>query len=153
MIRPGISTTNLLISIFRFLLARLYMDALSTGVNARHVKNILEGIPDGSSETPETKAYEHTIERIRAQPQVSRDLAFHSLGWLISAARPMMMPELQHALAIEPEDSCFDPDKICDEETLISVCAGLISLDGSTKRVQLSHYTAQEYIQPQLAVL
>lgn len=55
--------------------------------------------------------------------------------------------EVQHALAVEPNDTALDEEGIPDEDILISACAGLVTVDMESSVVRLVHYTAQEYFE------
>jgi hypothetical protein len=53
--------------------------------------------------------------------------------------------EVKHALATCIGKSRLDPDDFVSEQTILSVCAGLVSYDNQTEIIRLVHYTAQEY--------
>ena len=55
------------------------------------------------------------------------------------------MSELQHALAVRPEDHDLDPEAIPDIALVVSVCSGLIMIDPESQTVRLVHYTVEEY--------
>lgn len=57
------------------------------------------------------------------------------------------MLKLQHALAIELGDKAFDVDNIPETEGILSVCAGLITLNEETRVARLVHYTTQQYFE------
>ena len=59
----------------------------------------------------------------------------------------MTIGELCHALAVEPGESELDPDKIPDVEDMVSVCAGLVTVDDESNIIRLVHYTTQEYFE------
>ena len=63
------------------------------------------------------------------------------------AFRPLTVIEVQHALAVEPGNVNFDEDALPDEDVLVSVCAGLVTIDQESKIIRLVHYTAQEYFE------
>lgn len=87
------------------------------------------------------------MERIKAQDTDSWELARHVLSWTIHAKRPLLIGELQHALAVEDGESELDAENIPHVEDMISVCAGLVIVDEESKIVRLVHYTAQEYFE------
>jgi len=51
------------------------------------------------------------------------------IGWVSYAQRPLTSQELCYALAIEPGDMELDGDNAYDVEDIISVCAGLVTID------------------------
>lgn len=56
----------------------------------------------------------------------------------------MTIQELQHALAIEPGDSFLDEDGFPDKDMVVSICAGMISIQEGNI-VAFIHYTIREY--------
>ena len=87
------------------------------------------------------------MRRIYGQEQGFRDLAEQILSWIVYAVRPLTVPELQHALSIEPGDEELDEDNFLDVNDLTSVCAGLIIIDREGQVIRLVHYTTQEYFE------
>ena len=108
----------------RFLMARLHMDSLMGKLNARAVLTALEHLPEGMDDT-----YDEAMKRIEQQDDSRKQLAKRVLSWITYAVRPLSVKELQHALAVVPNTTNIDPDDITDDETLTSVCAGLIVID------------------------
>lgn len=76
----------------------------------------------------------------------SRKLALDALSWINCAMRPLNASELQHALAVEAESE-FDIDNLPYLEDIISVCAGLVTVDEESDVIRLVHYTAREFFQ------
>ncbi|KAI9689886.1 MAG: hypothetical protein M1822_009768 [Bathelium mastoideum] len=94
-----------------------------------------------------TRAYEDALKRIESQLPHRRMLAKRALSWITLAQRPLTTVELPQALAVESETSELDYDNIPDIEELISVCAGLVTVDEQSNVIRLVHYTAQEYFE------
>jgi hypothetical protein len=138
------SLTNLVLP-HRFLLAKLHLDSLEDKVNLRQVVCALEELPKGTDAYHQ--AYEEAMERIQSQKQGFRDLAFKTLLWISCAKRPLAPRELQHALAIIDDTSSLDEASITKAELIVSVCAGLVTIDKESDIICLVHYTAQEYFQ------
>ena len=76
-------------------------------------------------------AYDKTLERIDSQGEDDRELAYRIFGWITFTRCPLTILELQHALAVEPDMTTFDPDNLCDKDILGSVCAGLVLVDAT----------------------
>lgn len=93
------------------------------------------------------KAYNEAMERIEHQLKDQEDLAKDALSWIVCSRRPLTTLELQHALAIESETEELDEDNIPAIEDIISVCAGLVTVDEESKIIRLVHYTTQEYFE------
>jgi hypothetical protein len=78
-----------------------------------------------------------TLERIKSQPGPVSSLAQQILSWVTFAFRPLTIGALQTALAIDPDDNKFDQDKVAQESSLVSSCAGLVAVDPETQHVYL----------------
>lgn len=85
------------------------------------------------------------MQRIKGQLSEEEELAKQVLSWITCATRPLTMSELQHALAVEIEESNFDETNIIPVEDMVSVCAGLVTTEEESGIISLVHYTAQEY--------
>jgi ankyrin repeat protein len=99
------------------------------------------------------KAYKEAMDRINCQDSNSQELASKALSWIICAKRPLTARQLQHALAVKPGDDEVDKDDITEPEDIISVCAGLVTIDQESEIFQLVHYTTQEYFEKHRAFL
>jgi hypothetical protein len=109
------------------------------------VKRALESLSTGSDAY--FCAYEEAMERIESQAADSEELAKQVLSWIACARRPLTTSELQHALAVEVDEPVLDEENICQVEDMISVCAGLVTVDEESDIIRLVHYTAQEYFE------
>ncbi|KAF1811509.1 ankyrin [Eremomyces bilateralis CBS 781.70] len=128
-----------------FLLARLHVDSLLDKRNKQSVMSTLEKLTKGSAALE--KAYGEAIKRIDGQLDNDRSLARCALSWITYAQRPLTTRELCHALAIEPDDKTLNNDSVDDVEDVISVCAGLVTVDEESNVIRLVHYTTQEYFE------
>ena len=77
-----------------------------------------------------------------AQSQKSVSLAKRAIIWLTYALRPLTINELRHALAVQLNVATFDDDDVPTEEAIVSVCCGLIVVEGESQTVRL----VREYI-------
>jgi ankyrin repeat protein len=91
-------------------------------------------------------AYNDTLARIEGQLADEEKLAKKVLSWITCAKRPLTTCELEHALAVEPE-SQFDEDNLSPIEDMVSVCAGLVTVDEESGIIRLVHYTTQQYFE------
>jgi ankyrin repeat protein len=133
----------------RFLLARLFVDSLLDKRTISKVKSTLKAMK-GAFQTPDRaydQAYNEAIDRIKGQLSEDTALAMSVLAWIINAKRPLTVVELCHAVAIEPKQESLDPGDIHDINDLVSVCAGLVSVDEESEIVRLVHYTTQKYLE------
>jgi len=119
------------------------MDTLKNKLNANQVKDCLRGLRKGIDAYK--SAYEAAMERVRSQSGEKYSLSKRIFAWIVHAKRQLLIAELKHALGTCVGKSWLDPDDFVSEQTMLSVCAGLISYDNQTDVVRLVHYTAQEY--------
>ena len=87
------------------------------------------------------------MERIEGQVKDEEKLAKDALSWITCAKRPLTTLELQNGLAVESSDSELNEEKLCEIEDIISVCAGLVTVDEESHIIRLVHYTTQEYFE------
>ena len=124
-----------------FLLARLQMDSLVNQTSARHVSKALQSLPEKLNET-----FGDAIDRIKSQSQEYWQLARKVISWIFYAKRPLKIFELRELLAVELEDTKFDPFGLQEEDLILEVCCGLVSIDEQDETIRLVHYSLQEYL-------
>ncbi|KAE8363589.1 hypothetical protein BDV27DRAFT_165405 [Aspergillus caelatus] len=117
-----------------FLLAQLHFDAVKSKKTTKR----------GSEAYNDT--YEDVMQRIEGQDIDSWKLAHDVLSWVNCAIRPLNTLELRYAIAVEAE-SGFDRDNLLYLDDIISVCAGLVTVDEESDVIRLVHYTAQKFFQ------
>jgi ankyrin repeat protein len=130
---------------YRFLLARLHIDSLLDKRTKSKVQSTLETLSMGSKALDE--AYEDAIERIKGQLPEDTALASRVLSWITYAQRALTTEEIRHALAVELDESSLNLDNLLDVEDIVSVCAGLVTIDEESNIIRLVHYTTQEYFE------
>lgn len=127
------------------------MDSLRPKLTVKEVKIAMKTLPKGSDAYD--VAYTAAMERIFAQGKEPSEMARKVLSWILCARRPLGTLELLHALAVEfddkepEEDNILDEDNIMNTEQLLSICAGLVTIDEQSDNVRFIHYTTQEYLQ------
>ena len=124
-----------------FLLTQLQMDSLINQTSARHVFKALQSLPEKLSET-----FGDAIERIKSQSREYWRLARHVISWIFYARRPLKIFELREILAVEPDDTKFDPSGLHERDLILEVCCGLVSIDEQDETIRLVHYSLQEYL-------
>lgn len=87
------------------------------------------------------------MERIKMQTEGLQQLANNVLSWITYAKRPLTTTELQHALAVETDEPELDEENLPQVEDMVSVCAGLVTIDEESDIIRLVHYTTQEYFE------
>ncbi|CAG8922357.1 unnamed protein product [Penicillium salamii] len=123
-----------------FLLARLHLDSLRGKRSPKLIRQALQTLPTGLD-----AAYGEAMSRIENQYPDEVETAKDVLCWISCATRPLTPIELQHALAIEDDQYFLDEENIPDVEYLVSVCAGLVTVDDQSGVVRLVHYTMQDF--------
>lgn len=133
--------------------------------STRRLQNALKAIASGRS-TYET-AYQNAMDRIQSQDKRTCELATNAISILAYAERPLLAPELVHALSVdldfdESSDSehhkitdlqsmsdslgVFDPDLMPTIEDVLAASAGLIVYQPDSGTVRLVHKTTREYL-------
>ena len=69
------------------------------------------------------------------------------LSWIICSKRQLIITELQHALAVEVGEPELSKENLPQIEDMVSVCAGLVTVDEESNIIRLVHYTMQEYFE------
>lgn len=116
--------------------------ASAAALSVSHVRKKLQTLPTTLDGT-----YDAALKRIIAQDEDQKDIAFRTLAWVTYAFRPLSLLELQHALAIDPDEDTLDEDLIIDGPNIAAICAGLIIVDPVTEKVHLVHYTTKMYFE------
>ncbi|KAI9684061.1 MAG: hypothetical protein M1822_005889 [Bathelium mastoideum] len=128
-----------------FLLARLHLDSLCVTTTTEAFRQKLGQLPKGCTGLDE--AYKEAMGRIQNQPEEQRELARKVICWISHAKRMLSPDELRYALAVEPGANDIDEENVPYSVDLVSVCAGLVSVDEESNIIRLVHYTTQEYFQ------
>ncbi|RDA85708.1 hypothetical protein CP532_0719 [Ophiocordyceps camponoti-leonardi (nom. inval.)] len=128
-----------------FLLAQLYVDSLVGMKSVKALRTTLRELHSGTDAYQ--FAYELAMERINGQVTHQQLLAKDVLLWVTCARRPLTTHEIQHALAVEEGARCMDEENMSDIEDMISVCAGLVTVDQQSDIIRLVHYTTQQYFE------
>lgn len=134
----------------RLLLAKLYMESVTDSTCKADLLNAFEHIKGQSDGMYGLdlleQAFRDTMGRITSQAPNHRSLAIQTLTWLALSKRPLIVPELQHALAIGYGDKVLDISKIRDINVIISACGGFLSINEDTNTISLAHSTIQEFL-------
>ena len=122
-------------------MAQLHLHSLASKNNKRDVRLALDKLPRNLD-----TMYDETMKRIEGQESDDVQLAKRTLMWISCAIRPLTALELRHALTIESDTTELDEEALPDVDIVISVCAGLVTIDQETDIIRLVHYTTQEYL-------
>ena len=121
----------------------MHLDSLKGKRSVKALRATLETLHTGSQAYDH--AYNDAMDRIEGQLKDQVVLAKQVLSWITCAKRPLSTAELQHALGVEVGETELDPDSIPLVEDIISVCAGLVTVDEESSIIRLVHHTTQEY--------
>ncbi|KFZ02007.1 hypothetical protein V500_00505, partial [Pseudogymnoascus sp. VKM F-4518 (FW-2643)] len=128
-----------------FLLAQLHFDSLKDKKSPKAIRTALKDLSTGNDVYDD--AYNDAMKRIEGQLDGDEKLAKQVLSWITCARRPLTTVELAHALAVELRELEFDKENLSPIEDIVSVCAGLITVDEESAIIRLVHYTTQEYFE------
>lgn len=123
----------------RFMLAKIYVKKIKDQSTVAQVRRALRQLPQGYEDT-----YQSTMERIEANGRLEE--ARRILSWIVYSRRPLMMDELRHAIATDPDtDTGYSKDELLHSYTMRDDMAELIYV-GRDETVRLQHYTLEEYL-------
>lgn len=111
---------------------------------ARDVKRKLARLPQGINATD--SAYDQCVQRIESQSHCER--AKLAISWLTLCPWPIATSDLCRILSFKDGFvfvKKFDPENVPEIEDIVSICAGLLTVDHRSGYVRFVHYTAQEY--------
>ncbi|OCK78779.1 purine and uridine phosphorylase, partial [Lepidopterella palustris CBS 459.81] len=133
-----------------FLLAQLHLDSLIGKTTPKAIRTALKRLRkesniSGNNTKALDSAYRQAMERIEGQIGDKTVLAKQVLSWITCAKRPLATLELRHALAVELGASELDEENLPEIEDMVSVCAGLVTIDEESDIIRLVHYTTQDY--------
>src|SRR5437588_6524230 len=114
-------------------------------MTAKAIRAALRKLPTGSEAYDD--AYGEAMERITGQDSGGSEFAVRVLQWVAFTMRPLTTTELKHALAVETGEREIDEDNLPEIEDMVSVCAGLATVDEESGTIRLVHYTTQEYFE------
>lgn len=118
----------------RFLLAALQIEVLASGhiINPHTLRQAVEQLPVTLNDL-----YEATLHRISQQAIEEQELALQALLWITHTTRPLKIEELLEALTVDISSQIVDAEKQTSQETLISVCLGLIAVEKESGLIRL----------------
>ena len=120
------------------------MDALANGaaLSIRHVRNKLQTLS-----TTLGRKYDEAMERVHDQESDRKHVALKKLAWISDAFRSLSLRELQHAVAIQHQETDLDEELIMNRASITAMCAGLVVIDQRTNLMNLFHYTTKNYFE------
>jgi ankyrin repeat protein len=126
----------------RFLFAKLQLDILWNCLNSHDVSTTLADLPEGLDAT-----WVRLLRDIdTAQPNVNRDKIRRILQWLVAAARPLTVDELQEAITIEEGQTQRNKAEIGDPQDLVNLCGPLVRFNRENNELSLAHFSLKEFL-------
>ena len=104
------------------------------------IRETLDNLPEGLGGT-----YKRILVTISRSPLRAR-LARKIFQWVTVALRPLHVEELKEAVAFSPQDTCWEEDKIPNEDLMFESCRGLIIKDEDDGTVHFAHHTVRQYL-------
>ena len=92
------------------------------------------------------ETYDEVMKRIFKQNKKDARLGGKVLSWISYAKRPLTVDEMQHAVKVEANSTSIGKGDLISEDILVSVCAGIVTVDQGSNIIRLVHYTTQEYL-------
>ena len=75
-----------------------------------------------------------------------RKMVERTLLWTLGAVRPLKIPELIEAIAVEEEQTLLDEYAKVDEPTILRWCSCLVRKTSSGENVELAQFTVKEFL-------
>lgn len=116
------------------------MDVIEYETSPNGVRRALKNLPRGINET-----FDRTFDRIERLGDVTR--VKRLISYVAYSNNILTVEALNHAVAIESQNTALDEDDISFIDDLTSMCAGLIEIGPEPERyVRLAHETIGRYI-------
>jgi len=129
--------------VHRFLLVSLSIETILGETTIRRRREKLKQMSNGQDVGD---VYTATLERIRAQGKDKARLGMEAIMWIAYSERPLEPDELCQALGVAIGSTDLDNDNAPSIRTILNCGLGLVTVDSSSSKVRLVHFTLQEYI-------
>ena len=134
---------TLLMIVHRFLLVSLGIETILGETTIRRRRAKLKQMSSGQDVG---EVYNATLERIKAQKKDRARLGMEAIMWIAYSLRPLSPDELCQALGVEIGSTDLDNDNSPSIRTILNCGLGLVTVDSSSSKVRLVHFTLQEHI-------
>jgi len=129
--------------VYRFLLVSLSIETILGETTIRRRREKLKQMSKGQNVGD---VYTATLERISAQGEDRARLGMDAIMWIAYSLRPLSPDELSQALGVEIGSTDLDNDNSPSIRTILNCGLGLVTVDSSSSKVRLVHFTLQEHI-------
>ncbi len=113
-------------------------------MTVRDIRMAVQNLPKGIRQLND--AYNGTNARIERQDPARVELAKTMFCWITHARRPLSAVELQEALAVKDNDEELDEENKVIIDEVVTLCEGLVTVDGKSGIVCLIHYTTDQFL-------
>ena len=128
---------------YRFLLVSLSIETILGETTIHRRKEKLKQMSSGQDIGD---VYNATLERIRAQGKDKARLGMEAIMWVAYSERSLAPDELCEALGVEIGSRDLNSDNAPSIRTILNCTLGLGTVDSSSSKVRLVHFTLQEHI-------
>ena len=132
----------------RFHWVRCQLDTISKCRTESAIEAALGTLPKDLNET-----YKRILVKILNEGEETANAAEKILMWLVGAAEPLGLSELEEAIMIEPGNKELNTSlRLIDSTDILTICGSLVEEfedNCNRHRVRLSHYTVQASINDQ----
>jgi len=129
--------------VHRFLLVSLSIEAILGETTIHRRRERLKRISCGQDVGD---VYTATLERIRTQGEDRARLGMDAIMWIAYSEQPLEPEELCQVLGVEIGSADVNSDNAPSIRTILNCGLGLVTVDSSSSKVRLVHFTLQEYI-------
>jgi hypothetical protein len=120
-----------------FLWAKIVLDDLVSATSPTHIRTILDQCPPGLY-----ALYRHFLQGLAAQTPQKQKVTRDIMRWVVCAARPLTVTELEGALTAGLEGRDEKPFK----STIIEACSSFITVAGTEETVRAVHESVREHL-------
>ena len=145
-----------MVLISRMLTAHFQVMYLRNFVNIRKLEAAMKNIPmlsEGAFPSDMTDfpkspqdVYRAAVNKMLAKREYG-DQPLRILSWILYAARPLKMEELQEALAVDEDATELLERHKTSPEEIVNTCEPLVDYDKSTRVVKFTHDTVREFLE------
>jgi ankyrin repeat protein len=125
-----------------FLWAVLQVHQLVKCRSAPSVRDRLNKLPASLKDS-----YDEVWAQINSLEDHDRAFAVRALHWVAVAIKPLSSPEILSAIRMDPNGTIMPVETMLDENGLLSLCNGFLTVDPQLQEWRFPHLSVQEYLE------
>ncbi|KXG50107.1 uncharacterized protein PGRI_060740 [Penicillium griseofulvum] len=125
-----------------FLWAVLQVHQLVKCRSAPSIRDRLNKLPASLKD-----AYDEVWAQISSLEDHDRTSVLRALHWVAVAIKPLTSPEILSAIRMNPDGTMVPVDAMLDENGLLSLCVGFLTVDPQLREWRFPHLSVQEYLE------